>query len=1036
MILKGICSLKQWSAWAILGMGVLLSVFASLQVRQEIENDAVRQFASICDQTTLIIQKRLGAYALILRGGSALFAASGTVERHQWRAYVETLHLRKSIPGVQGIGFAQLIPSRQLAEHVARIRGEGFPEYTVRPPGERAVYTSIIYLEPFSARNLRAFGYDMLSEPVRRVAMEQARDTGEAVLSGRVELVQETGVDVQSGTLMYVPVYRHGAAADTLEQRREALIGWVYSPYRMTDLMTGILAGQTRHESNPFALQIYAGREASSAGLLFDSLPDTTPVLNSLFHQQRTIDFNGNQWLLVFDADKVTSDINYAEAWSALIGGMALSALLCGLLLSLINTGIHAERLAEKLTATIKNREKLLQESEFRWRFAIEGSGDGLWDWNVTNSTVFFSKRWKEMLGFAEDEIGTGLDEWEKRIHPEDKAGTLDTVQAYLDGQTSFYACEHRVRCKDGGYKWILARGMVVERGEDGKPMRIIGMHTDISEHKRNELVLRDSENLLRASQQQLQLLLDSTAEAIYGIDMDGKCTFCNRSCLRLLGYAHADELIGKNMHAQIHSMFADGTPLPAEDCRVPSAFLKAEDSHADDEVLWRADGTSFPAEYWAYPQIDGDKVVGAVVSFIDITERKRAEAELRRYREHLEDLVNERTLSLAIAKEAAESANRAKSIFLSTMSHELRTPMNGIMGMTSLALRRATDPQQIDFLTRSTGVSKHLLALINNILDISQIEAQRLTLDEKNFSLAQVIDDTLSMQEEPAQLKGLRLSRELAPGLPDLLYGDALRLKQILLNFVGNAIKFSERGQITLSAQVVEEDSNSLLLRIEVTDQGIGLAPEQQSRLFHAFTQVDGSSTRKFGGAGLGLAISRRLAQAMGGDVGVVSQEGIGSTFWITARLKRGSETQPSDTLWPVEPPREALARKFAGLRVLVAEDDPMNQDVARLLLEDAGLAPVVVNNGQEAVERAGEGAYALILMDMKMPVMGGLDAARAIRRLPGLAAIPILAMTANAFDEDRDRCLEAGMNDHVGKPVDPATLYETLLKWLSVPK
>ncbi|HPU79820.1 ATP-binding protein [Accumulibacter sp.] len=307
-----------------------------------------------------------------------------------------------------------------------------------------------------------------------------------------------------------------------------------------------------------------------------------------------------------------------------------------------------------------------------------------------------------------------------------------------------------------------------------------------------------------------------------------------------------------------------------------------------------------------ALPQHEAD---GATLwhGFItDVTDRKQAEAELdqhrhhleelvisrtielEKHRQHLEDLVCSRTADLAAARDTAAAANRAKSVFLANMSHELRTPMTGIMGMTELALRRATDAKQIDYLSKSLASSRHLLALISDILDFSRMEADRLTLEEKNFSLAQVIDEVLGMLDEQARGKELRLSRGIAPTLPDWLCGDALRLKQILLNLVGNAIKFSERGQISVHAHALEENRRSLLLRIEVTDQGIGLSAEQQARLFQPFVQGDDSMTRKYGGSGLGLIISKRLAKLMGGDMGVTSEVGIGSTFWITARLRR----------------------------------------------------------------------------------------------------------------------------------------------------
>ena len=315
-----------------------------------------------------------------------------------------------------------------------------------------------------------------------------------------------------------------------------------------------------------------------------------------------------------------------------------------------------------------------------------------------------------------------------------------------------------------------------------------------------------------------------------------------------------------------------------------------------------------------------------------DITERKQAEAELEQHRHHLEQLVFSRTAELAAARDAAEAANRAKSIFLATMSHELRTPMNGIMGMTDLALRRATDPQQIDWLNKGKGSAQRLLAIINDILDFSKMEAEQLTLEENDFSLAQVIDGALRPQDEGARAKGLSLSATIDPALPDMLRGDAERLGQVLTNFISNAVKFSERGQITVRGNVAEEDSQGVLLRIEVSDQGVGINPEDQARLFQAFIQADGSSTRKYGGTGLGLIICKRLALLMGGEVGADSTPGVGSTFWFTARLQRAHGTLPADKarsseVMPQQTPdsAEALAPDPGRAMVVLKQLEPL---------------------------------------------------------------------------------------------------------------
>ena len=530
---------------------------------------------------------------------------------------------------------------------------------------------------------------------------------------------------------------------------------------------------------------------------------------------------------------------------------------------------------------------------------------------------------------------------------------------------------------------------------------------------------LQASEEALRRSESYQQALISAIPDLIFTNRRDGE----------YLDFHAADPgLLLVDPETFLHRKVEDVLPKPLA-ALLMKAFAAALDSNAVQEL-------SYSLHIGGRDRIFEARVVpcanDATMSIVrDITERKQDEAELIRHRDHLEELVFSRTAELANSRDAAEAANRAKSIFLATMSHELRTPMSGIMGMTELVLRRATDPQQIDWLNKSKTSAQHLLAVINDILDISRIEADTMTLEQKNFSVLQAIDDVLQMQEAAARAKGLQLLRDIDPALPELLCGDALRLKQVLINFIGNAIKFSRQGEITVRAQILMEDSASVLLRLGVSDQGPGISQDDQARLFHAFTQADGSMNRKYGGTGLGLIISKRIALLMGGDAGVVSEEGVGSTFWAIARIRKAVEVTPGSNT-PEDSARETLAHRFAGARILVAEDEPVNREVAVLLLQEAALVVDVVGNGREAVEMARTGAYALILMDVQMPVMNGLDAARAIRQLPGMAAIPILAMTANAFTEDRDACLAAGMDDHIAKPVAPDALFATVLHWL----
>lgn len=530
---------KRLLAWGVLLLGLLLSVMLGLQVKQDIEDDAHRQFAFAGAQVALKVSERLAAYQLILRGASGLFATSGTVSRQAWKQYVEQVQADKIVPGVQGIGFSQLITAPELAGHIAAVRAEGFADYTVRPPGERPLYTSIVYLEPFRDRNLRAFGYDMFSEPVRRAAMSRARDDGVAALTSRVELVQEDGTDPQAGVLMYVPVYRQNMPLRNAAERSAALLGWVYSPFRMKDLMSGILQGWQASGKQQIGLRIFAGERASPEALLYDSVSIAAQPLE--VDHRETIDFNGQVWLLEYTHPPISALVSYGPAWAALLGGFALSGLLFGLLLSLLYTRANAQVIADKLTDDIRKNERLLAESEQRWKFALEGSGLGVWDWNVADGTVFYSQHLKAMLGYAEDEFGGDLDEWKSRVHPDDLEATLLEVQRVLDGATPYYDTEHRLCCKDGRYIWIRDRGMVIARDAHGTALRMIGTHSDVSAQKQ-----------LQEEREEYYRFFVLSRDAMGIADPLGSFRRVNPALVELLGYAE-EELLNTPFAAYVH---------------------------------------------------------------------------------------------------------------------------------------------------------------------------------------------------------------------------------------------------------------------------------------------------------------------------------------------------------------------------------------------------------------------------------------------------------------------------------------------------
>jgi two-component system, sensor histidine kinase and response regulator len=1003
-----------WISWLILATGAAATLALHQFSERWVDSMVEARFESRSKEFEAALQMRISGLNEVMRMAQAYVGQSLLLTPESLQRLGDTLGLQQRSLGVLDLFHLRAIAGNELSyaiEQQAMLMGR---DVTLRPPGQRDFHAMISNVAPLNERTAVAIGFDAWSDPARRATLARARDSGRPEVSPKVQLLYEMEEEPRPAFVLYQAVYHGGLLPDSVEQRRTLLTGFVGASVRYLDLMRGLLP-----TDNPDLLVQIHDSSAADIGAAALAYGDPQPSAAELPSRVRELEVGGRRWTLVTTAtERFLLPLERSYPMLVLLGGVLVTLLLFALSRLLVGQRLRAEQLARDMSRqALEAKERLntildsveayiyIKDGDYRYqyanRFTCDLLGKPLEQIIGSDDSIFFPPATCERVRDADRRViegGERVVQQDERIMPDGSHVYFHTVKVPL-------------------------------RDADGRVHGLLGVSTDITQLKRAQLELE------RYRQQLEQMVEERTAElqtataglreagaeqqAIFDAAITGLLLVrsrvilrCNRTLESMFGYAP-----GEMTGLSVRIFYPDDASFADLVARF-NPQLQASGRFVTEHELVRKDGSRFWARLSAQ-SIDPEQPMAGYFGMIqDITAEHEALQALRR------------------GKEMAEEAARSKSDFLANMSHEIRTPMNAIIGMTHLVLRTPLTPQQLDRIQKIESASQHLLGILNDILDFSKLEAEQMRIEQVEFDLEAVLDNVLALFADKAASKGLELALGLDPEVPTRLVGDPLRLGQVLINFTNNAVKFTERGSVRLRVQLLSAQSNEVVLRFEVIDTGIGITAEQQARLFQSFQQADSSITRKYGGTGLGLAISRRVVELMGGELGVSSEPGRGSTFWFTLSLARGSAArarQPDSTAPVAMPPAASAGTAvLRGRRVLLVEDNEINQEVALALLQDLGLEVELASDGAAALRMVQQQSYDVVLMDMQMPVMDGLTATRAIRKLGGLAGLPILAMTANAMASDRERCLQAGMQDHIAKPIDPQDLVLKLQQWV----
>ncbi|WP_137936281.1 response regulator [Chitinivorax sp. B] len=952
------------------GMAAWLIARNNQKVVADSLQDAVARFANQ-------VENRMGRYEYGLRGMAGQFIHDpDQVTLLALRRYLASRDLAREFPGALGYGVIRFVNASDRDVFLLRWSREHGQPIRIRQLNAHAGPHFIIFaIEPL-ARNQAALGLDIASEPLRHAAALQALRSGSVVLSAPVTLMQDEAR--MPGFLFMLPIYQPGRPHDTPTQREQAIWGWAYVPVRID----GVLSGLEKTLAPGLDVSISdTGGSSGRLGIVYDS-DGVTGITHTSFvsiwgdidlTMRRDIQIGGRTWqVAIAGSPRFVSQLQLKSPnWVAVLG-IAMGLLLAGVIWALQRTEKAAVARAAKLT-------EMARASEARLALALSATGLGLWDWNIQTNTVVYNEQWAAQLGYRLDEVTPELSTWENLVHRDDLPKAHAALEAHFSGKTPMYQCDQRLRTKSGEWKWIRDTGQVIERSADNKPLRAIGTHLDIDEMMAREAVLQDMLNM--------HDVIFNNASVGIALTVNRVFRHCSAKLLDMLGYERSE------IEGQSGSLVYDSQSAYDEVGRVAAAVLPAGGMLERELWVRRKDGSRFWARLLGQAVDPGDSTKGTIWIVDDFTERKQ--------REEL----------LSKARADAEAANRAKTEFLANISHEIRTPMNAVLGFTTLLMDTRLSEEQYGYVKSISDAGDVLMRLINDMLDLSKVEAGRLELELIDFDLRRLFDDVLGMVATKAADKKLELIMLTQPELPRRVNGDPGRIRQILLNLISNAVKFTEQGEIQVQAALMDATPESFRIRVSVIDTGIGIEREVINRLFHPFTQADASMTRRYGGTGLGLSISKRLAEAMQGDMGADSRPGKGSTFWFEVSLGMASEVTPPAI------PEVGLA----GRQVLLCGRSPSLRQMLQAMLRDLGIVATPVGDAIQALQvlKQSEMGFDCVIVDYQLPDMTGIELAERIRAEERFRSLPMIMLSSLAWRGQGKEARQAHFAAYLVKPV-----------------